>query len=345
MAPSSYPSGSTGHPEPPTPSGTTPMPLLTPRHPKPGPPSNTTSGNTASPTPNPGSLPSAPSPRPSLRRQSSSHNPGQHTRRPTPSEVLDQINGLISARNTVRAGRRANNEPNVSEDEEILTGADFTTMYSLPQTHNSTQPNPTPTIPAPTSHTSNNNQTAPTNQPPPSNPTTTNTSTAIPPAPAVPTPTYAFCDADMDANIQQPNNHTIPTQLVAMVKARAYIPLSFFLRESMDRIRLELDLKTTKSMTKSIRLIDPSNFIDEKQLDFALFSKAYHNFIRCLKLCMAPGSKLPLTWADHFNHCSTDPRMKSAFKTFLYMDMLRIEISAKSELERTAASTYRLRPQ
>ncbi|KAF8498918.1 hypothetical protein JB92DRAFT_3125064 [Gautieria morchelliformis] len=221
------------------------MPFLTPRHPNPGAPSNATSGNTASPTLNPGSLPLAPSPRPSLRRPSSSRNPGQRTRRTTLSEVLDQINGLISARNTIRAGRRANNEPNVSGGDtdqsrlyyHVLTPAD-TQSYT-------TQPHAD--YPTPTSHTSNNNQMAPTNQPPPSNPATTNPSTAIPPAPAVPTPTYAFCDADADANIQQPNNHTIPTQLVAMVKARAYIPLSFFLRESMDRVRLELDLKTTKS--------------------------------------------------------------------------------------------------
>ncbi|KAF8487969.1 hypothetical protein JB92DRAFT_3130275 [Gautieria morchelliformis] len=249
----------------------------------------------------------APSLRPSTRRPTSSRGANQRTRRPTPNEVIDQINGLIAARNTVRAGRRAGNEPNVSEDEDILTGADFTAMYPQPQTHGPTQAGPTPTIPTTAAQANSPIQPNITNQPLTINPATTAPTAVVPPVSNNPAPTYAFSDADADANTQQPNNHTIPTQLIAMVKARAYIPLSFFLRESMDRIRLELDLKTTKSMTKSIRLIDPSNFIDKKQLDFALFSEAYHNFIRCLELCMAPGSKLPLAWADHFNRCSTDP--------------------------------------
>jgi hypothetical protein len=56
-------------------------------------------------------------------------------------------------------------------------------------------------------------------------------------------------------------------------------------------------------------------------MHFALFSEAYQEFVRCLELCTVPGSKLPLAWAEHFNRCSTDPRMKSAFKMFLYMDI------------------------
>ncbi|KAF8511292.1 hypothetical protein JB92DRAFT_3118170 [Gautieria morchelliformis] len=181
MAPPSYPSGSTGHPEPPTPPGRDPRPK----------------------------------------------------------------NGLISARNAIRVGRRAGNEPNVSEDEDILTGADLTAMYPQPQSLNPTQPNSLPTIPPTTTITSNPSRPPLIPQPQPANLTTPAQTAVAPPAPTVSTPTYAFCDADADANTQQPNNHTIPTQLVAMVRARAYIPLSFFRRESMDRIRLKLDLKTT----------------------------------------------------------------------------------------------------
>jgi hypothetical protein len=94
-------------------------------------------------------------------------------------------------------------------------------------------------------------------------------------------PKWTFTDALVASNIQQSTIYSIPIQLITMFQNRSYIPLSFFLVKNMERIRLEHDLKTHKSMT-GIHVIDDSNFIDKKKLDYGQFSQVYGNFLRCL---------------------------------------------------------------
>jgi hypothetical protein len=90
----------------------------------------------------------------------------------------------------------------------------------------------------------------------------------------------------------------------------------------MERIRLKRDIKSFKSLTKPIRVIDGCNFIDEKKLTFTQFNQAYHNFLRCLDLCCEPGSGIVEEWKDHFERTVRDPNMEDKFKVYLYMDIL-----------------------
>jgi hypothetical protein len=123
-------------------------------------------------------------------------------------------------------------------------------------------------------------------------------------------------------NTQQTFIHAIPAQLLTMFQHRVYVPLSFFLIKSMERIRLERDIKSFKSLTKPIRVIDASNFIDERKLTFTQFNQAYHNFLQCLELCCEPGSGILEGWKDHFERTVRDPNMEEKFKIYLYMDIL-----------------------
>ena len=125
----------------------------------------------------------------------------------------------------------------------------------------------------------------------------------------------------MARNTQQSIMHSIPAQLIAMVKHHVYVPLSFYLIDSMERIRLERELKSYKSLTKPIRIIDPSNFIDERELSYVQFTEAYYNFLRCMELLTKPGSTLLMAWEEHFTRSTQDPHMKLNFKVFLHMDI------------------------
>ncbi|KAF8494474.1 hypothetical protein JB92DRAFT_3126953 [Gautieria morchelliformis] len=189
MAPS-YPSGTSVHPAPPT----TPQPNPTP------PPTSRPLIPTLPLSPLPGTT--------SHRRPAPPPPTAQCSRRLTPGQVIDQINGVISVRNQIRAGCRANNNPGVSDDEDILTGADLAAMYPRHQTNTPSSPS---TLTAPNLHTTTfpNNLTLPTTttQPPTLNQPPAPPQLPVAPAPMAPTsntPTaYAFCDADADANTQQ----------------------------------------------------------------------------------------------------------------------------------------------
>ena len=205
------------------------------------------------------------------------------------TRLLDDINNVRTARNLEREARRNANEEGVEGDEELMTMNEFNPYLS--PTANTSQV-PVRVAPTPRSEVSNNNNGL-----------------------------WAFTDADAAGNEQHAMLHSIPDQLLTMVRHRVYVPLSFYLVESMDRIRLERDIKSTKSLTKPIRIIDDSNFINEKFLSHHQFTQAYQNFIRCMEECMEPGSTLPDAWAEHFNRCLQDPRMAADFKVYLYMDI------------------------
>ncbi|KAF8511106.1 hypothetical protein JB92DRAFT_3118391 [Gautieria morchelliformis] len=195
-------SGSSGHPDlppAPPPSATS---SSAPRHSNTGAPSNTTPGNAAPPGPATGPSTSTTPQRSLHRRIIIPHNAMQRARKPTSSQIIDQLNGLISARNTIRAGRRTGNEPDVSDDEDMLTEADLAALYpSLCGTHPPTNATPTQTPnPAPPTITTQPPSTAqPSTLTQPSQPTTTQA------AQTNPAPTYAFCDADAATNTQQPH--------------------------------------------------------------------------------------------------------------------------------------------
>jgi hypothetical protein len=70
-------------------------------------------------------------------------------------------------------------------------------------------------------------------------------------APSTNTP-WTFSAKMVATNTQQTMIHAIPAQLLTMFQNRVYIPLSFFLIKSMERIRLEGDIKSFKSLTKPI---------------------------------------------------------------------------------------------
>ncbi|KAF8531827.1 hypothetical protein JB92DRAFT_3104488 [Gautieria morchelliformis] len=92
MAPPSYPSGSSGHPYlqamPPT-SSTSSAAV---KHPNSGAPSNTTPGNTVPQSPVPDPSASVSSQRTPHRRPATHRNTGQRERRPTSSQVIEQLN-------------------------------------------------------------------------------------------------------------------------------------------------------------------------------------------------------------------------------------------------------------
>jgi hypothetical protein len=133
---------------------------------------------------------------------------------------------------------------------------------------------------------------------------------------------WTFSAAMVASNMQQTILHAIPAQLLRMFQHRVYVPLPFFLGKNMERIRLERGIKSFKSLTKPICVIDACNFIDEKKLTFTQFNQAYLNFLKCLDLCCEPGSGIVEGWKDHFEHTVRDPNMEDKFKVYLYMDIL-----------------------
>jgi len=71
-----------------------------------------------------------------------------------------------------------------------------------------------------------------------------------------------------------------------------------FLVENMELICLDQDVKTHKGL--GVCVIDAANFCNEKPLNYTLYLQAYHNFLKCMEVCMLPGSLLPLAWDTHF---------------------------------------------
>lgn len=204
-------------------------------------------------------------------------------------KLLDDINHVRTSRNMEHLVRRNADEKGVEDDEEMMTIEGFGAMF--PPTNTTIQSLHASTVSKSTVRDANDSG------------------------------QWAYTDADAATNTQHAMLHSIPAQLIAMVNNHVYVPLSFYLVESMDRIRLERNIKSTKSLTKPIRIIHHSNFIDEKCLSQSQFIQAYQNFIRCMKACMKPGSTLPDAWADHFSRSFRDPRMIANFKSYLYMDI------------------------
>ncbi|KAF8576550.1 hypothetical protein K439DRAFT_1622768 [Ramaria rubella] len=125
---------------------------------------------------------------------------------------------------------------------------------------------------------------------------------------------FAFSDDVAKKNKQLEILETIPDQILTMVRERVYVPLSFFLVDSLDRIRLDQDLKSHESVSRGIRVYNPDQFPAEEDLDQVQFQQAYHNFIRGLVEVMEPGSELPLAWEEHFTRFTQNPTMRPNFK-------------------------------
>ena len=83
----------------------------------------------------------------------------------------------------------------------------------------------------------------------------------------------------------------------------------------MELIRLDQGVKTHKGL--GVRVIEAANFCDEKSLNFTLYAQAYHNFLKCMEICMLPGLLLPWAWDTHFLGVSQDPRFTAEWKIFL----------------------------
>jgi len=112
-------------------------------------------------------------------------------------------------------------------------------------------------------------------------------------------------DEDAAKNVQAPMQNTIPDALLEMFGVGAYIPMSMFLVENMELIRLDQGVKTHIGL--GVRVVEAANFCDEQSLNFTLYAQAYHNFLKCTEMCMPPGSLLPRAWDAHFLGASQDP--------------------------------------
>lgn len=214
----------------------------------------------------------------------------------TSQRVVDDVNNVRTARNMSRLTRRNEGVEGVSDDEELMT-TDEILMVAPGGEERPNLPNNERGLQA------------------------ANTAVTGKGAQVVDDDKWAYSEEVVAKNTQQSISRTIPAQLLAMVKHRVYVPLSFYLVESMERIRLERELKSYKSLTKPIRIIDDSNFINERELNFTQFTEAYHNFLRCMELSTKPGSTLAMAWEDHFTRATQDPQMKMDFKVFLHMDI------------------------
>jgi hypothetical protein len=223
----------------------------------------------------------------------------------TSQKALADINSTRKFRNAARSNRRLNGDTGILDDEETLSEKQLTdTFTALSRQTDSSALTPghpptlttTPILYQPALLSLSN--TAITSMTPPSrdiNPASTTANTNDPPASS-----WTFSAAMVATNTQQTIIHAIPAQLITMFQHRVYVPLSFFLIKSMERIRLERDIKSFKSLTKPIRVIDACNFIDERKVTFMQFNQAYHNFLQCLELCCEPGSGIMEGWKEHF---------------------------------------------
>ncbi|KAF8574252.1 hypothetical protein K439DRAFT_864373 [Ramaria rubella] len=236
---------------------------------------------------------------------------------PDLNRLKDDINAMRSRRNDARATKRLINEP-ISDDEEFLSDSNlisFLSSHKAPSlTFNTNVSSKNPSTDLNTLN-STHITTSPLPYDAPNNlsntPTITSTTTSKP---------FAFSDDVARKNEQLEMLETIPDQILTTVRERVYVPLSFFLVDSLDRIRLDQDLKSHKSASRGIRVYNPDQFPSEEDLDQVQFQQAYHNFIRCLVEVMEPGSELPLAWEDHFTRFTQNPIMRPHFKAFQRMD-------------------------
>jgi hypothetical protein len=165
---------------------------------------------------------------------------------------------------------------------------------------------------------------------------------ALPFATVLPTDSiwkYAFTDDDTIKNNQEPMLYTIPELILKMFKNRVYIPMSMFLIDSMEHVCIDQDLKTHKA--QGMRIINASNFVNEKSLSYQDYSQAYHNFLCCMELCMPPGSMLPQAWDHHFLGASQDQHFTN-FRIFILMDIrMRQQLVDKPFKHEPSSNLYR----
>ncbi|KAF8574264.1 hypothetical protein K439DRAFT_1624447 [Ramaria rubella] len=162
------------------------------------------------------------------------------------NQLKDDINAMRTHRNDNRAIRRLANKT-TSDDEELLSDANLINTIS---SHNNpplniiTQPFPSNTNSILTISTSTHTtaSTSSNNTPNTSSDTPTN-------SPTTATKPFAFADDVAKKNKQLEMLETILDQILTMVRERVYVPLSFFLADSLDRIRLDQDLKSHKSVS------------------------------------------------------------------------------------------------
>jgi len=209
--------------------------------------------------------------------------------------TLDDINNRRSVRNEQRAEKRQYEEI-VSDDKTIMGMDDYLAMTVAPGRTASPGQGIPPQVVTPV-------------------PQLVDLTTAVPLTPRK----YAFTDEDAAKNVQAPMQNTIPDALLDIFGVGAYIPMSMFLVENMEVIRLDQGVKTHKGL--GVRVVEAANYCDEKSLNFTLYAQAYHNFLKCMEMCMPPGSLLPRAWDAHFLGASQDPRFMAEWKIFLYMDI------------------------
>src|SRR5882724_10525474 len=209
--------------------------------------------------------------------------------------ALDDINNRCSVRNEQRAEKRQYEEI-VSDDETIMGMDDYLAMTVAPRRTASPGQDIPPQVVTPVLQL-------------------VDLMTAVPLTPRK----YAFTDEDAAKNVQAPMQNTVPDALLEMFGVGAYIPMSMFLVENMELIRLDQGVKTHVGL--GVRVVEAANFCDEQLLNFTLYAQAYHNFLKCTEMCMPPGSLLPRAWDAHFLGASQDPRFMAEWKIFLYMDI------------------------
>ncbi|KAF8590657.1 hypothetical protein K439DRAFT_1505095 [Ramaria rubella] len=191
--------------------------------------------------------------------------------------IRDDINAMRTRCNDQRALKRLANET-TSDNEDLLSNTNLINTISTrnnppPLSINTQLPpsttNSNPTL-SPSAHTTTPLLPNDTSIPPPNNSMLSLTTMTKP---------FAFADDVAKKNKQLEMLEMIPDQILTMVRERVYVPLSFFLADSLDRIRLDQDLKSHKSISRGIHIYNPDQFPSEEDLDQVQFQQAYHNFM------------------------------------------------------------------
>ncbi|KAF8586735.1 hypothetical protein K439DRAFT_1614959 [Ramaria rubella] len=187
--------------------------------------------------------------------------PTNHT--PDLIRLRDDINTMRSHRNDARAAKCLINEP-TSEDEEFLFDSNLIDLLSTNKTPTLTTNTNAPSKSSNTDlNTFGSNHTHITTLPL-SNDGSINSSNITSTTSTAMSKPFAFSDYIARKNEQLEMLETIPDQILTMVREHIYVPLSFFLVDSLDRIRLDQDLKSHKSVSQGIRIYNPDQFPPEE---------------------------------------------------------------------------------
>ncbi|KAF8590104.1 hypothetical protein K439DRAFT_1657648 [Ramaria rubella] len=162
-------------------------------------------------------------------------------------QFSDDINAMRTRRNDNKAIKRLAKET-TSDDEELLSD---TNLFNNISSRNNPLLNIITQLPPPNSNPdpniSTSTHTTTSNLPNNTPPTSSNTPTTSPTTTSKP---FAFAVDVTKKNKQLEMLETIPDQILTMVREQVYVPLSFFLADSLDRIRLDQDLKSHKSISR-----------------------------------------------------------------------------------------------